>query len=252
MNVQRIDGRKFDQIRNLKISYDCFGFSDSSVLLELGKTKVLCCVTLENNVPQFVKGKNEGWITAEYALLPTSTLQRNSRESSSFKRNSRSVEISRLIGRSLRTIVNLTKLGEKTINIDCDVLQADGGTRTACITGSFLALKKAELKWLSQGIINEPILIDEIASISTGIYSGQPLLDLNFEEDKLAEIDFNFVLTKSGKIIEIQGTGEKRPISWNEFEQLKLLAESGVNQIFSSLDDNIAIGKLKDSNVIRT
>lgn len=234
----RADDRQYDEIRPLKAEYNTFGYSDGSVLFEIGKTKVLCSVTIENNVPSFLKAKGTGWLSAEYALLPTATHQRNSRESSSFKRNNRSIEISRLIGRSLRSIISLDKLGEKTINIDCDVLQADGGTRTACITGSFFALKAAQDNWLNKNIIKQAIITDEIASISVGLIKGNAILDIDYLEDNITEMDFNFVFTRSGKIVEIQGTAEKNPVTWQEFENVRIVAQKGIDQIFSYFDKN--------------
>lgn len=233
--IVRKNDRKFDEFRPIKLTYDPFGYSASSVLFESGNTKVLCAISLENSVPSFLKNKGTGWLTAEYALLPTSTHQRVMRESSSIKRNSRSIEISRLIGRSIRPILNLDNLGEKTIHIDCDVLQADGGTRVACVTGAFLALKRAQQKWLDLGIIKNPIIIDEIAAISAGIIDGQIIVDLDYEEDCKAEIDFNFVLTKSGKIIELQGTAEKRAIEWEKFIQIADLAKKSISKIIETI-----------------
>ncbi|MDR3646435.1 MAG: ribonuclease PH [Candidatus Babeliales bacterium] len=235
MEFKRKLDRKFDEIRPIKLTYDPFGYSASSVLFESGNTKVLCAISLENSVPSFLKNKGTGWLTAEYALLPTSTHQRVLRESSSVKRNSRSIEISRLIGRSIRPILNLDNLGEKTIHIDCDVLQADGGTRVACVTGAFLALKRAQEKWLASGLLKKEIIIDEIAAISAGIIDGQIIVDLDYEEDSKAEIDFNFVLTQTGKIIELQGTAEKRAIEWEKFIQIADLAKKSIAQIIETL-----------------
>lgn len=171
-------------------------------------------------------------MTAEYAMLPAATQTRTTRESSSLKRDGRSVEISRLIGRSLRPIVLLDKLGENTIYIDCDVLQADGGTRTACITGASLALRSAVNSWLAQGIIREDIMTDAIAAVSAGVVKGIALLDLDYSEDSKADADFNFVLTKSGRIIEMQGAAEQQAVSWEQFEEIRKLACSGVQQLF--------------------
>jgi ribonuclease PH len=235
IEFKRNNDRKFDEIRTIKLTYDPFGYSASSVLFESGNTKVLCAISLENSVPSFLKNKGTGWLTAEYALLPTSTHQRVLRESSSIKRNSRSIEISRLIGRSIRPILNLDNLGEKTIHIDCDVLQADGGTRVACITGAFLALKRAQEKWLASGILKKEFIIDEIAAISAGIVENQIVVDLDYEEDSRAEIDFNFVLTKSGKIIELQGTAEKKAIEWDKFIQIADLAKKSIAQIIDTI-----------------
>ncbi len=227
----RIDGRTAQQLRPLKVTFSVYEYAAGSVLFELGKTKVLCAVTLTTTVPPFLKNTRTGWLTAEYALLPTSTQIRTQRESAT-KLSGRSVEISRLIGRSLRAIVKLDKFGERTINIDCDVLQADGGTRTASITGAYLALQQAEKHWLEQGIISEPILRENVAAISVGMVNGKHLLDLNAQEDTKADIDLNFVLTRSHKLVELQGTAEGNPVSWDDFEIMRHLATQGIGQIF--------------------
>lgn len=245
MKFERIDGRTFDVVRPIKLEFDALGYADSSVLLEIGNTKVFVSVTLQNKVPLFLRGRNSGWLTAEYAMLPFATQKRTVRDSNQNQKNSRGVEISRLIGRSLRTIVDLSVFGEKTIIVDCDVLQADGGTRVACITASNLALKLAEKRWFNAGLIQTNILKDSIAAISVGLIQGQPILDLSFHEDSQADADFNFILTKSGKIIEIQGTSEKEPLEWNLFEELKRLAIKGVDDIFE-----IEKNKLKKLNDI--
>lgn len=231
--------RKYDQLRPLKLTTDVAGNADGSVLFEIGRTKVLCTVSLSNTVPPFLRGKNKWWITASYALLPSSTKVRVERESNA-KRNERSVEISRLIGRSLRAIVNLNdKNSEKTIHIDCDVIQADGGTRTACITGAFVALCLAEKKWLSNGILEKSIIKDEIAAISGGIYNDKPMLDIDFVEDSNGIADFNFIMTRSGDIIEIQGCAEQRPISWQQVDALRRLAYTGVEHLLSFIDEEL-------------
>jgi len=243
--------RNSDQLREIKITCNAFGYADSSVLLQMGNTKVLCAVTLQPGVPHFLKisGKNEsgkfyrkvksGWLTAEYAMLPSATAVRTTREISSMRRNGRSVEISRLIGRSLRTIVDLSAIGERTIIIDCDVLQADGGTRTACITGANIALKLAVDKWLNANIIKETILTDEVAAVSVGVLKDDVLLDLDFSEDSKADADFNFVLTKSGKIVEMQGGSEGATVAWDQFEEAKRLAISGIKNLFAIGDQII-------------
>ncbi len=220
------------RIRPLKIEYDAFGFADASVLLGLGNTKVFCNITLQKGVPSFLRGQGVGWLTAEYAMLPSSTQQRSNRESMQKNRSSRSVEISRLIGRSIRSVVNLRNIGEKTIVVDCEVFQADGGTRTACITAASCALELAEKRWIKAAIIEKPIFNERIAAISVGIIDGNIYLDLNQNCDMKAQADFNFILTESGKIIEIQGTAEKQPISVNEFDMLHQAAFNGVKQVF--------------------
>ena len=239
--MKRKNNRAYDQIRPLRIVPDFTEHPDGSILLELGKTKVICTVTLDNNIPLFVRNKKKWWLTASYALLPASTQMRSERESIT-KRNDRSAEISRLIGRSLRSVLQLhDKTEEKTIHVDCDVIQADGGTRTACVTGAFIALKLAQQRWLATGLIAEPIIMDDIAAISVGLRSGKLLLDIDFSEDSSVEADFNFVLTRSGSVIEIQGSAERNPIAWEYVERMKDLAYSGVNQIFSIIEQEILL-----------
>jgi len=232
-SVERKGCRKPDQLRDVTVSFNVFGYSAGSVLLEIGNTKVLCSVSLQQNVPNFLKGKKTGWLTAEYAMLPTSSATRVPREASLMRRNGRSVEISRLIGRSLRSVVDLSLLGERTIFVDCDVLQADGGTRTACITGAFLALRVAVEYWLKNKIIKEDILTDSLAAISVGIVDGTPLLDIDFSEDSCADSDFNFVITRSNNIVELQGSSEGVMVSWKQFEQVRDLAIKGVQDLFT-------------------
>lgn len=223
--------RSFDQIRPVKIKFDVFGYASGSVLLEIGNTKVLCAVTMQLGVPPFLRGSKTGWLTAEYALLPTATAERSPREGTTQKRNGRAIEISRLIGRSLRAVTQLDGFGEHTITIDCDVLQADGGTRSACVTGAYLALQQAQEWWLSQSIIEQPILHEPIVAISVGARQDQLLLDLDCTEDNNIDADFNFVLTATGKVIEMQGSVEKgNALPWEKIEQMRLLAQDGVQQ----------------------
>jgi ribonuclease PH len=231
--IKRADGRAHNELRPMRLTYDVFDYADGSVLLELGKTKVLCAVTLQQGVPPFLKGKKVGWLMAEYAMLPASTHVRTPREINSLKRNGRSIEISRLISRALRAVIQLDLLGEKTIIIDCDVLQADGSTRVACITGAYFALKSAVAQWLASGIIRTSILTDGLAAVSVGVTNGQVLLDIDYEEDSKIDADFNFVLTRSGNIVELQGSVEKNMISWDNFEQMKSCAVQGIAQIFA-------------------
>lgn len=226
--VKRTGGRAYNELRPLSVSYDAYGYALASVLLEMGNTKVLCSVNIQHNVPPFLRGKKQGWLTAEYVMLPSATHTRTARESSSVKRNGRSVEISRLIGRSLRSVLDLSKLGEQTLVIDCDVLQADGGTRTACITGAFLAIEAAisRMHYLSDedkaGIIK-----DRIIALSAGVSGENVLLDIDASEDMGIDADFNFVLTESGKLIEVQGTAEQHAIEWDLFEQMCAIARKG-------------------------
>lgn len=234
--VQRALGRSYNKLRPVTISYNVFGYAAGSVLFELGNTKVLCSITLQTGVPPFLKGSKQGWLTAEYAMLPTSSQQRVAREGSTGKRNDRSIEISRLIGRSLRAVLNLSVLGERTIMVDCDVLEADGSTRTAAITGAFAALKSAQEHWLKTGQISASLIDDELVAVSAGVLKGSVLLDLDYSEDSIIDADYNFVLTRSGKLIEIQGAAEKNAISWNEFDQMKQVVSSGVQELFELLD----------------
>jgi ribonuclease PH len=227
--MQRSNNRNYNELRPLKVVYDIYLNAAGSTLFEIGNTKVLCSVILQNGVPHFLRGKGSGWLTAEYSMLPASTPMRTIRETTANKRSGRTIEISRLIGRSLRSVVNLQALGEHTIFIDCDVLQADGSTRTACVTGAYLALKAAETKWLAAGIIRQPLLTEELAAISVGVnQQGDALLDIDYAEDSNINADFNFVLTRSGKIIEMQGTAETTPVSWEAYEKLRALALHGV------------------------
>lgn len=232
-SFSRQDNRTFDSIRPVSYHFDAMGFADASVLIELGNTKVLASINLQTSVPPFLKGQRTGWLSAEYAMLPCATHQRTNRESSQAQRNSRSVEISRLIGRCLRTTVDLSLLGERTIQIDCDVLQADGSTRVAAITAASLALEKAIGRWTDRKIVVPGIFKQRIAAVSVGLVQHQTILDLNYEEDCRAEADFNIIMTQEKHIIEIQGTAEQQPISWDVFDQLRLLAHKGVDTLFS-------------------
>lgn len=234
-NRQRVAGRRDDELRPIRISYDRYGYATSSVLLELGNTKVLCSVQLQSSVPPFLKGKKTGWLNAEYAMLPSATATRVPRDSSC-KRNGRSVEISRLIGRALRPMINFNLLGEQTIQVDCDVLQADGSTRVVAITGAALAIARAQTVWLEAGMIRTAILQETVAAVSVGISDQRVLLDLDFEEDSNIDADFNIVLTRDGSIIEMQGTAEKKAVSWHLFEQMRTVALAGSQQFFQLFD----------------
>jgi len=236
--IIRNDRRTPDQLRPVSFSRGISEFAAGSFLFELGKTKVLCAVTLQNGVPPFLRGKNVGWLTAEYALLPTSTATRTQREGSLMNKNGRSVEIARFIGRCFRSIVDLSLIGERTITIDCDVLQADGSTRTAAITGSFLALEMAQEKWLQSRMINQPFIKERIAAISVGVVKEHVFLDLNYEEDSVATADFNFVITQSDKIIEMQGGAESTPLDWDMFEDVRMMACHGIKQLFALCEHN--------------
>ncbi len=224
----RPSGRSPDQLREIKFTCDYTRHAEGSVLVEFGDTRVLCTASTENRVPRFLKGKGEGWITAEYGMLPRSTHERMGREASRGKQGGRTLEIQRLIGRSLRAAVDLEALGENTITLDCDVLQADGGTRTASITGGFVALSIAVEKMLKDGVIKKNPIHGQIASVSVGIYQGVPVLDLDYPEDSSAETDMNVVMNESGAFIEIQGTAEGHAFRQDELNAMLELAGSGI------------------------
>lgn len=238
MAFERPRERDNQEVRPIRVAYDIYPNAAGSVLFEMGKTRVLCSVVMQPGVPHFLRGKKSGWLTAEYSLLPASTPDRVGREATTGRRSGRTVEISRLIGRSLRSVVNLDVLGESTIYIDCDVLQADGGTRSASITAACLALKVAEQRWHHKGIITEPILTDDIAGISVGVIDDAVVLDLNFNEDIMASGDFNFVMTRSGKVVEIQGTAEREPIEWETYQEVCAVAWKGMQQLFTFFDQH--------------
>lgn len=242
--TNRAFDRAFDELRPLSISYDQYGYATVSILFQLGATKVLCAVSLQQGVPPFLRGKRTGWLTAEYAMLPTSTTIRTVRESSQHQRNGRSVEISRLIGRCLRSSLSLDALGEQTIYIDCDVLQADGGTRTACITAASLALYVAVARWRNAGLISESVIVNPLAAVSVGLVGTNLLLDLDCKEDNSCGADFNIILTRAYTIVEIQGTAEKVPLSWEQFEQVRFLAQCGVEKLFTLLEHPATVAAL--------
>lgn len=234
----RPDGRKNDELRKIKIHKNFIKSADGSVLIELGNTRVICTASIENKVPPFLKDQKKGWITAEYGMLPRSTPVRMIRESTAGRVGGRTHEIQRLIGRALRAVIDLEKIGERTIWIDCDVIEADGGTRTASITGGYIALKEAISKAMSFGMITENPLKDSIAAVSVGIVSGEPRLDLCYAEDSQAEVDMNIVMTGSGKFIEIQGTAEILPFSKENLLQLIALAEKGIREIIKAIGNS--------------
>lgn len=242
MNYQteREHGRLNDQLRTIHITSDVLCYPASSVLFDIGQTKVLCAVTLQQGVPSFLRGKKTGWLNAEYALLPAATSTRTPREISIMKRSGRSVEISRLISRTLRTIVNLAAIGECTITIDCDVLQADGGTRVACITASYFALALAQERWLQTGVLANKFLTDSLVAISVGSLGNQVLLDPDYREDSMLQADFNFVVTGSGKLVEVQGGAEQAPIEWHIFDAVRQMAIKGTNELFVRVQDELS------------
>jgi ribonuclease PH len=208
-----------------------FEYAPGSVLFKLGKTQVLCAVSIQAQVPQFLRGKGEGWLSAEYALLPMSTETRTQRESVQGSRNGRSVEISRFIGRVLRTVVDLSRISERTITVDCDVLHADGGTRVAAITGACLALAMAQNRWLQDGTISMPILKEFLCGVSVGVSNDKVLLDPDYREDMSLSADFNFVITQRGDLVEILGGAERTSVSWEKFEQIRQIALQGAQQL---------------------
>jgi ribonuclease PH len=230
----RTDGRKLAQLRPIKITPSYIKTADGSVLIEMGDTKVICTAKLEERVPPFLRNSGKGWITAEYGMLPGSSATRIGRESSRGKVGGRTHEIQRLIGRSLRAIADLRSLGERTIWIDCDVIQADGGTRTASITGAYVALTEAVRSWLSRGVISIDPIKDAVAAVSIGIVKGRILLDLCYEEDSKADVDMNFVMTGAGKFIEVQGTAETSPFTRRQMERMAEIAETGIKELLKT------------------
>ncbi len=233
-NIFRRGNRRIDEIRPVSFVYNPFGFAPSSVLYRAGDTIVLASVSLTLGVPHFMRGKGEGWLTAEYEMLPVATRKRTIRESTQPQRNSRSVEISRLVGRVFRSVFNPSKLGENTVYLDCDILQADGGTRTAAIAAVSLALSRACEEWHKAGIIPADITVQKVAAISVGIKNDVVLLDLDQDEDSTVDADFNFVMTASGEIIEVQGTCEKKPVNPEVFQQLYAMGQKGVQDVFAA------------------
>ncbi|PTX16741.1 ribonuclease PH [Halanaerobium congolense] len=227
----RTDGRKLDQLRDVEITRNYTKYAEGSVLVETGDTMVLCNVSIEDSVPYFLRGQNKGWLTAEYSLLPRATQDRNIREAAKRKLSGRTQEIQRLIGRSLRAIIDLDKMGERTIWVDCDVLQADGGTRTASITGAYVALVDAINFMIKEERLKESPLKGFMAATSVGIVDGTPMLDLCYEEDFKAQVDMNIAMTEAGEIIEIQGTAEEHPFTRDELDQLYDLAEKGILEL---------------------
>jgi ribonuclease PH len=229
--IFRSDNRALDQIRELKLTPNFIRTAEGSCLIEVGNTRVICTATIEETVPGWMRNQGKGWVTSEYGMLPRATLTRTAREASRGKQGGRTLEIQRLIGRSMRAIVDMTKLGERTIWIDCDVIQADGGTRTASITGGFVAMALAMQKLVAAGTLKELPLRDSVAAISAGIVDGEPMLDLAYEEDSRAEVDMNYVLTGTNKFIEIQATAEHEPFSDEQLAQMTSLARKGVAEL---------------------
>lgn len=229
--LMRPSQRRPDQLRDITIETGVNRYAEGSCMISFGHTRVLVTASLETGVPPFLKGKGQGWVTAEYGMLPRATHTRGRREAAAGKQTGRTSEIQRLIGRSLRAVVDLKALGERQISLDCDVLQADGGTRTAAITGAWVALRLACDYLLDEGVIKTQPVLDQVAAVSCGVFEGQPVLDLDYEEDSNAEADANFVLTGADTIVEIQATGEKRGFSRREFDELFALATLGIGEL---------------------
>jgi ribonuclease PH len=227
----RPDGRKQNEIRTVKVQRNFISTAEGSVLISMGNTRVICTATIEERVPPFLKDQKRGWVTAEYSMLPRSTQTRTLREATLGRISGRTHEIQRLIGRVLRSVVDLTRIGERTIWIDCDVLQADGGTRTASITGAFMCLSDALKYALRNGLIDKNPLKDYLAAISVGVVHGEPVIDLCYAEDSIAEVDMNVVMTGSEKFVEIQGTAEGIPFSKETLDHLLKLAGDGINHL---------------------
>lgn len=231
MTYKRPDKRKASQLRSLKFTKNYILYPEGSVLVVQGSTKVICNASVEEKVPPHKKGSGEGWVTAEYSMLPRATHTRSQREAAKGKQSGRTQEISRLIGRSLRSIIDLKLLGERSIIVDCDVIQADGGTRCASINGGFVALSLAVKSLIKQKLIKENPITNHVAAISCGVIKATPCLDLNYDEDSTAEVDMNFVMTGDGDFVEVQGTAEHNPFSFKDMISMKDLAEAGIKEI---------------------
>ena len=238
----RPSGRDNDEMRQVKFTRNYTMHAEGSVLVEFGNTKVLCTATVDDRTPPWLRGKGQGWVTAEYGMLPRSTNSRMGREAAKGKQGGRTQEIQRLIGRSLRAIVNLEALGERQIIIDCDVIQADGGTRTAAISGGYVALCDAIQTLLKEKKIKKDPLFGQLASVSVGIYQGEPVLDLDYPEDSNAETDMNVVMNDAGHYIEVQGTAEGHAYTREEMNAMLELAEKGINEIIAAQDEALKIG----------
>ena len=233
MSFARTDGRAPDELRPARITPGFLPYAEGSVLIEMGNTRVVCAASLEDRVPPFLRNSGQGWLTAEYAMLPRATQTRSTREIGRGGASGRTHEIQRLIGRSLRAVADMKALGERTITIDCDVLQADGGTRTAAITGAYVAFVFASHHLLKVGKISRPLTTNQVAAIGVGIVGNTPLLDLKYDEDSRAEVDMNVVCTGDGRFIELQGTAEREPFSRNQMDELVALAMQGIASLIA-------------------
>jgi ribonuclease PH len=239
-NFKRTDGRQTDELRPLRITTDFMPYAEGSALIEVGQTRVICTATLDESVPRFRRNTGKGWLTAEYAMLPRATQQRTQRESARGGASGRTHEIQRLIGRSLRAVCDLSRLGERTLAIDCDVLQADGGTRTASITGAYVAAAVACQRLQRRGAIAKSPIKDQLAAVSVGIVEGVALLDLKYDEDSRAGVDMNVVCTGDGRFVELQGTAEGEAFTREEMDALLALASRGLEQLFAAQREAIA------------
>ncbi|WP_277057667.1 ribonuclease PH [Trichlorobacter lovleyi] len=233
-------GRGLSDLRPITMTRHFIKHPEGAVLVEFGDTRVICTASVEESVPPFLRGKSTGWVTAEYSMLPRATHTRSSREAAKGKQSGRTLEIQRLIGRSLRAVTDMIKLGERTIYLDCDVIQADGGTRTASITGAYVALVDAVSALLAQGKITGNPLKEAVAAVSVGIVDGQAVLDLDYQEDSSAEVDMNFVMTSSGRFVEVQGTAEAEPFTLEQMDAMRSLAMTGINQLFTYQQEALA------------
>jgi ribonuclease PH len=231
---KRTDGRRADELRQVRITPGFMPYAEGSALIEMGNTRVICTATLDERVPPFRRNSGQGWLTAEYAMLPRATQQRTQRETGRGGPSGRTHEIQRLIGRSLRAVTNLSKLGERTITIDCDVLQADGGTRTASITGAYVALVLACRRLVRENKLSTLPVVGEVAAVSVGVVAGTPLLDLKYDEDSRAEVDMNVVCTGDGRFVELQGTAEGEPFTQEQTDALLALARAGLETLFDA------------------
>ena len=243
----RPSGRAADGIRTVTFTPDFTRHAEGSVLVEFGETRVLCTASVEDRVPGWMRGKGRGWVTGEYGMLPRATHTRSAREAARGKQSGRTVEISRLIGRSLRAIIDLTALGERTVTLDCDVLQADGGTRTAAISGAYVALALAMQRLAAAGKIKKNPLLGQVAAVSVGVYRGAAVLDLDYAEDSEAETDMNIVMNDAGRFIEVQGTAEGHAFSQEELSEMLALAQAGIAHIVQKQDEVLAAADQADS-----
>lgn len=243
--MKRADGRAYDELRPIRVVPGFQQFAEGSALIEMGKTRVLCSVSAEERVPNFLRGSGTGWITAEYAMLPRATVTRTPRDSTMGRVGGRNQEIQRFIGRSLRAVADLSALGERTLVVDCDVIQADGGTRTAAITGAYVALHRALQTLVNMGVISSVPLKSAVAATSVGVVHSYMLLDLCYDEDSNAAVDFNVVMTSNGEFVEVQGAAEGKPFSRGDIDALLALAEKGINQLFQ-IQQSVLVNKVAD------